>query len=377
MGTIASRAQEAAEASTDVTRLRSLASDRSPQVRRQVAANPNTPADVAANLASDRDWRTRAAVATRADVPADVLVSLVEDRVWQVRFTLAENKHASPTVWEAITRAPDTDVRMVLAQQTWLSVDVAMQLARDTAKDVRQGLAATTTHPEVFAVLTDDAHQDVRAAALDNLTLVTADHLAAASRDSSPVVRSRAASSPALAPEDRQRLMKDRSRFVRDSIEMALAAPALPETLDLELPEIDLTNPQTLANWPVTPRKPSTKWFMAYPHLRPASDDIPEEILHYWKLAAAIDADPAWIAWWSHTDAARLELVGAGHLGGRVEIQERGDIVWALTDGRLRNWSAVEVAREVQDVLGVVAETLHLPPPPPLPDRVGGRAASA
>lgn len=168
MGTIAARAQEAAKVGTGAARLRSLASDRSPQVRRQVAANLNTPPDVAASLAFDRDWRTRAAVATRAAVPADVLVALVEDRVWLVRFALAENKHASPAVWEAITRASDTGIRMVLAQQTWLPRDVAMRLAEDTAKDVRQGLAAGTTHPEVFTVLTNDAHQDVRAAALSN-----------------------------------------------------------------------------------------------------------------------------------------------------------------------------------------------------------------
>lgn len=288
--------------------LRGLAADSSPEVRRQVAANRHAPPDAIAALGVDRDWRTRAAVAARPDVQEQVGVALAEDKVWQVRAAIAENRNSGPVVWRAIAAAKDTGIRMGLARNKWLPQDISELMSADPSKDVRSSLAAATPHRKVLVQLLGDAHQDVRASALDN-DLITEADIVAASHDRHLVVRGAAAGSELLPDSDRDRLLTDRSSYVRDEADSArrpyrFNEGQLPSGDDEGPP--DLTDPQVLASWPTTPSKPRTKWLKLFPHFRPSQDEIPDEVAWFWRYSERIDRDPAWRAWWADSPAKKL-----------------------------------------------------------------------
>ncbi len=287
-----------------------------------------------ADLTGDRDWRTRAVIAARPEVPATVTVGLVDDRAWQVRFALAANHHSDPDVALAITRAADNRIRMVLAQNTSLPEDVAHLLADDPHKDVRSMLAASTAHREVLERLLVDPRPDVRSAALHNPLVTTAD-LDRAAHDTRP---------------------------------------------DGE--PLDLTDPQVLAHWPVTPSKPSTRWFRIFSQFRPGSDEIPDYVAWFWRYSRRIDGDSAWASWWAAAEADRLDVAITPGRTRSTSIERDGRTLY-VTAFSPETWEVLHRAEKESDsemlevrelylqalraALNDVATWCDVREPPPLP----------
>lgn len=326
-----------AQTSTSADELRALASDTSPQVRRQVAAHALVPADAVATLAADRDWRTRAAVAARADVPAAAAIPLVDDKVWQVRFALASNRHSDPAVWRAIAEATRTDIRMVFVQNSWVPANIAHLMCSDPHKDVRETLANSTPHREVLQRLLTDDHQDVR-----------------------------------LAAADPRRVDHDQSGPVGSD------------------PFPDLTDPQVLATWPATPTKPRTTWLKLFPHYRPNQDEVPEHVVWFWRYSVQIDRDPAWIAWWAGSPAKTLIIgvppaptrrrhlqqgrdgsvsISAGSPEAFAYIAEPDSLDFREDDPEMLTRVIDLLMPALADALARAAQELGLGTPPPLPPR--------
>jgi hypothetical protein len=197
--TINDRALTAADTRTPRTRLRELASDRSPKVRTAVAKNPST--------------------------PCDVLEVLVHDDKWAVRFAVGENP--SPAALPYALSASDPDVRGRAAQRNNLDVASTGRLLRDPVHTVRQRMAEVAGDSAVVAALARDRHPAVRATIVLNPSLTDAD-LEMLAQDSIARVRATAAGSRRLRPEILTRMAEDRSALVRWSV-----LTHNPERLDL------------------------------------------------------------------------------------------------------------------------------------------------
>lgn len=199
MPTINDRAGVAANSSTSETRLRELATDKSPKVREALARNP--------------------AVST------DVLEVLVGDTHWRVRYGVAKNP--SVRARDIALTADDPDVRGLGAQRSDLDAECLRKVLADEVPSVRERLAEVTEDADTAAALARDPHPNVRATILVNPKLRDADVEMLAS-DAIAQVRGAAAHSRRLRPDTLTRLAEDRSTSVRWSVLVNY-----PERLDL------------------------------------------------------------------------------------------------------------------------------------------------
>ena len=237
------------------------------------------------------------------------------------------------------------DSRFVLAGQQRIPLQVALRLAADANLQVRRALAENTVFDEVRTILRSDPR---------------------------PVVRELAAE---YAYQTRYR-------------------PADPEhpPPDLREPATPRFTPADLAHWPTTPRKPATKWLKIDGNYSPSQDEIPPHVLWLWRIAKAIDSDPAWIEWWSTSPVATLELYPAPHGRGdqvtvhpaakEVQVVRCSSALTAWTDAafagddddatRLFDEVPPPMRRHFLDLIHTMLTTtgkqLRLHEPPPLPE---------
>lgn len=189
MPTINDRALVAADPATSPDRLRELASDASPKIRRAVSWNPST--------------------------PTEVLGVLVQDAKWGVRFAVAENP--TPGAVEIAVGAADPDVRGRASQRGDLDAPTTQRLVRDPVYTVRVRMSEVTSDPDVVAALARDPHPAVRSSVVLNPALSDAD-LEMLSGDSIARVRATAAGCRRLRPELLTPMATDRSALVRWSL---------------------------------------------------------------------------------------------------------------------------------------------------------------
>ncbi|MFJ9392585.1 hypothetical protein ACIRON_27450 [Nocardioides sp. NPDC101246] len=189
------------------------------------AADPGTPADVLAALAADRAVKVRIALARNPAVSTEILRALVDDSRWEVRFTAAENR--SQDAVRVALAATHVDTREIAAQRCDLAPAEIETILRDPARQVRQQLADATDDPEILSRLARDEHPYVRASAVLNDHMSTADTEMLA-EDRIARVRGAAAASRRLRPATLTKLASDRSVDVRWNV---LAHN--PERLDL------------------------------------------------------------------------------------------------------------------------------------------------
>ncbi|MER7560246.1 hypothetical protein ABTZ46_25115 [Nocardioides sp. NPDC126508] len=110
--------------------------------------------------------------------------------------------------------ATHVDTREIAAQRRDLGPADIETILRDPARQVRERLAETTADPEVLARLARDGHPGVRASAVLNDHLSSADTEMLA-EDRIARVRAAAASSRRLRPDTLTKLAADRSADVR------------------------------------------------------------------------------------------------------------------------------------------------------------------
>lgn len=373
-----------------------------------MAANPSTEAEVLLVLAGDRDWRTRAAVAARQDAPAAAHLMLINDRAWQVIYTLGDNPAVDLEVWRAVATEGSKDLRAYLAGQPFLPLEIARLMLDAPETEVRRTLASQSPHREVLDVLFADPSPVVRCDALRN-SLVSHADTDRAVHDRDPVVRGVAVSHLPIRAADLDELIQDRSEFVRSEArarrsssttgpdgrlqdpfeelgeEDALVeslAESIAETLRLEsgLPR----TPSEVAHWPVTPRKPTMKWFKLFSQFHPATDEIPEHVVRLWKIAHMVDRDPDWIAWWEPAPYRVLDLsLGVfgppGNWpdaeGGTLYASIAGDMtdeaeaaVEAMTEDAANRFFCEWTYRHLEVTLRSVASHCGLSLPPALPE---------
>ena len=101
---------------------------------------------------------------------------------------------------------------------------------------------------------------------------------------------------------------------------------------------------------------------------RPASDEIPEHVARLWPVAARIDRDPAWTAWW---EPAPYRLLDVSYVVGPPgDRAGRDDDTWYASLALGPDDTVDEVAathRRLGAALGRVARELGLADPPDLP----------
>lgn len=383
------------------------ASDLSPLVRREVAANPAAEAEVLLLLAGDRDWRTRAAVAARRDAPAAAHRLFINDRAWQVLHALSENDAVGLEVWRAIVAEGSRDLRIFLAGQTFVPLEIAQLLLLAPETDVRRALATQTPHREVLDVLLADPSTGVRCDALSNSSVSHADTDWAV-RDREATVRGVAVAHLPVRDVDLERLLKDRSEFVRHEAADRRASSKVGPDGRLQAPlerwsEEDALvesiadsiaaamgpvpglprSPSEMAHWPATPRKPTMKWLKLFSQFHPATDEIPDLIVRLWKVARLVNRDPAWIRWWEPAPYRVLDVSfgPVGPPGNRppadqdtlyasIADNENAEVeaaMAAMTEDAANQFLYARTCRQLEVTLHDVAYGLGLTTPPALP----------
>ena len=351
--TVGERATRAAS-SVDATQLREFSHDRSPQVRREVAANTWTPSDVLDELAGDRDWRVRAAVGLHPSTSDAGLSRLVDDPRWEVRLTMLDRPDLSTPVMLLVCSGDTRDARFVLAGQQRIPLQVAQRLAADPHWEVRRALAENTVFEEVRSVLRSDSRPVVRELAREY------------------AYQSR------YRPADPEHPPPDRREHTRPHVTAA-----------------------DLARWPTTPKKPATKWLKINGNYQPSQDEIPPHVIWLWRIAKAVDSDPAWAEWWSPSPAQVLELypAPAGN-GDRVDVRVGAKEVQVVgCSSALSDWIEVAFSGDddqadrmyeempptmrshfldlVYTMLTATGRQLDLGEPPPLPASVAQLSTGA
>ena len=354
-------------------------------------------------LAKDRDWRTRATVAARRDAPAAAHRLLIHDRVWQVTYALGDNPAVDIEVWRTIAAEGSKELRASLAGQPFLPLDVARLFLQAPETEIREALASQTTHREVLEALLADPHPSVRGDALRN-DLVTHADVDRAVQDRNYLVRGLAARHLPIRRVDLERLLQDRSEFVRDEAAGRRASAFTMGTDErlrglfdrsqmagadqAEVNEVDLGSPLTfsptqMAHWPVTPRKPTMKWFKLFSHYRPASDEIPAFVERLWTVASRVDRDPEWISWWKPAPYRTLDIsFGPAGPPGNLPAPDEEVLCWPLRvpakvdveavvqtmsedaqEDFFTSWTYQQLSVALDDI----AHLLGLPTAPPLP----------
>lgn len=144
-----------------------------------------------------------------------------------------------------------------------------------------------------------------------------------------------------------------------------------------------MTNPITLARWPSTPRKPSTRWFRLFSQYRSASDEVPPHVLRFWDHAQGRPGSG--LGGMVETGGDRPAGIRLSAGNGDVHLEQRGDVLSAFgTSVELLEFVDGPQARhlprdEVEDqifrllypqlrrVVGAVATRHRLTTPPPMP----------
>lgn len=187
---------EDAKGTADAGRLRELSDHRSVRVRQAVASNP---------ASSDA-----------------IVEQMLADDSSVVRLSAASNLAERPRVQGIAANSSDEWVRSVLAHSfRWtfdrsLSYEVQAKLAADRNVECRARVAETTNYLDLFEALLVDPHDRVRGRCAGN-PRITREQMQVLVADPSATVRSFAASSGMVYPDDEQllRLAGDRSSTVR------------------------------------------------------------------------------------------------------------------------------------------------------------------
>ncbi len=154
------RLELARNSQTDIEVLKSLATDRSHQVRQTVAENFSATEEIIEILTKDKNSIVRSSVARRNKLTDFVIDTLIQDTNETVLVALSVREKLKPNQQEMLSKS-GPGVRQKLAIRKDLSKDVALKLSQDVDFRVRVILAAVTTYPEVLDILELDQDLEV------------------------------------------------------------------------------------------------------------------------------------------------------------------------------------------------------------------------
>jgi len=138
-------------------------------VRCGVAANATTPVSLISELVSDRSEQVRREIASRNDLlPVHIVKLLVDTDVW-VRQRLARNEIAPLPVLRAFAADAQADVRRAVARNTQCPRELLEVLATDSNAWVRAAVAYQHHSPqELLVELAEDKDVDVLSGVANN-----------------------------------------------------------------------------------------------------------------------------------------------------------------------------------------------------------------
>jgi hypothetical protein len=195
--------------STNAHTLELLATDTTPEIRKEVAANKSASSSLLEALSRDVDSTVRSSVAYNHSSSVNVLDALARDKHVDVRAFVAGNPNSSPQALELLSQDRKSAVRLEVALNISTTPLILEKLARDSDSAVRQMAARNplTSTVALDALASDKAKQVRLEVASNRSASLLALSVLSTERDAS--IRSAVARNPSCPPAVLKKLARD------------------------------------------------------------------------------------------------------------------------------------------------------------------------